>query len=317
MSQEVAHNMGEPYLHAPQGTALIYCRVSTKGQEQEGTSLDSQEAACIAHTQAVGYTVGPVVREVHTGAELWNRPKLARARADLKAGRFQALVCYSTDRLSRNPIHLSIVAEECQRAGIALCFVSETFDDSDEAGLIRYIKGYTSKKEREMIRERSLRGKHSLALAGQVHHNGPGKYGWRRNRQQSARVIEEREAAVIREIFTRVGLECWSLHRMASELTRRREPTPRASVRGELLGTDGCLWRASTVHRVIRDPAYRGETIAWQWRSAPLQPDKPTGRGATVIRRPEEEHIHLPEGITPAIVSPDLWIAANQAVESQ
>ncbi len=136
-------------------------------------------------------------------------------------------------------------------------------------------------------------------------------------RERRVRVIEEREAHVLHEIFAHVGLERWSLHRMAVELMRRREPTPRASVRGELPGTDACLWRACTVQRIIRDSAYRGETLAWQWRSAPLQPGKPHGRGATVVRRPEEEHVRLPEGVTPPIVSPELWLAANHAVEAQ
>lgn len=261
--------------------------------------------------------MGRVTLETYSGVELWDRPHLSRDRADLKTGQFVALICYSTDRLSRDPIHLAIIAEECERAGVELHFVSETFDDSDEAALIRYVKGYSSKKEREKIRERTLRGKHTRALMGKLHNSGPEKYGWRRDRERGVRAIEEREASVLQEMFRRIGLERWSLHRMAVDLKRRREPTPRASVRGELPGTDDCLWRARTVQRIIRDPAYRGETIAWQWRSAPMQPGKLAGRGATVIRRPEEEHIRLPEGITPPIVSPELWFAANQAVESQ
>jgi len=88
------------------GQALIYCRVSTRNQEQEGTSLESQADVCIRHAEALGYMVGRVTQEVYSGAELWDRPMLARDRADLKAGEFQALVAYATDRLSRDPIHL-------------------------------------------------------------------------------------------------------------------------------------------------------------------------------------------------------------------
>src|SRR5260221_6948544 len=132
------------------GQALVYCRVSTTGQEEHGTSLDSQERECVAHATALGFTVGRITREVYSGAELWDRPKLSQDRADLKAGHFAALVCYSTDRLSRDPIHLAILAEECERAGVALHFVSETFDDSDEAALIRYVEGL---QQQERARE--------------------------------------------------------------------------------------------------------------------------------------------------------------------
>src|SRR5438105_4744802 len=99
---------------AATGRAIIYCRVSDKVQEQHGTSLDSQEREGVAHAAALGYTVGRITREVYTGAELWDRRKLSRDRADLKSGQFTALICYSTDRLSRDPIHLAILAEECE-----------------------------------------------------------------------------------------------------------------------------------------------------------------------------------------------------------
>jgi site-specific DNA recombinase len=87
--------------------------VSTKVQEQDGTSLDSQEAACVRHVEGLGYRVGRVTREVYSGVELWDRPHLSRDRQDLKAGKFAALVCYSVDRLSRDPIHLALIAQEC------------------------------------------------------------------------------------------------------------------------------------------------------------------------------------------------------------
>ena len=179
---------------AGQGQAIIYCRVSDKGQETHGTSLDSQERECIAHAATLGFTVGYVTREVYTGAELWDRRKLSQVRADLKTGQYAALICYSTDRLSRDPIHLAILAEECERAGVALHFASETFDDSDEAALIRYIKGYSSKKEREKIRERGLRGKYQRALNGKIHGHGPELYGYRRDKERGVRVIYEPEA---------------------------------------------------------------------------------------------------------------------------
>lgn len=59
---------------------------------------------------------------------VYERNLLTADRADLKAGRFQALIAHATDRLSRNPIHLAILAEECDRAGVELIFVTEPLD---------------------------------------------------------------------------------------------------------------------------------------------------------------------------------------------
>ena len=110
-------------------SAIIYCRVSTKGQEEDGTSLDSQEAACIEHAKSLGFIDWRVTREVFTGAELHDRPQLSRDRNDLKSGRFQALIAYSTDRLSRKAVHVAMIADDCQRHGIDLIFVTEPLDN--------------------------------------------------------------------------------------------------------------------------------------------------------------------------------------------
>jgi len=42
--------------------AVVYCRVSTRRQEDEGTSLQTQEEACIRHAQELGYSVAHVTR---------------------------------------------------------------------------------------------------------------------------------------------------------------------------------------------------------------------------------------------------------------
>src|SRR5687767_335668 len=92
--------------------AALYCRVSTAGQEQDGTSLDSQEAQSRAHIAALGWTVAEehVYREVHSGGELHTRPALTRLREAARGGEIDAVVSYAVDRISRNQAHLYILA---------------------------------------------------------------------------------------------------------------------------------------------------------------------------------------------------------------
>lgn len=285
------------------GAALVYCRVSTKGQE-EGTSLESQEAACVAHAQTLGFTIGRITRETYSGAELWDRPRLSVDRADLKSGQFAALVCYSTDRLSRDPIHLAIIADECDRAGVALHFVSETFDDSDESALIRYVKGYSSKKEREKIRERSLRGKHTRALQGKVHGAGRELYGYRRDKERGVRLVHGEEAVIVRQIFEMVAIDHLSIREVARRLNAQNTPPPSA---GKVAYDRQIAWCKNTIAVLLHHPAYKGESIAWRYK----------GSKKTRIIRPESEWIQLPEGVTPAIVSADMWQAAQDALATR
>ena len=258
MSKQVAQHHGK-------GAAIIYCRVSTKGQEEDGTSLDSQEQACCHAAEQQGYTVGRVTREVYTGADLWDRPKLAQDRADLKAGQFQALIVYAIDRLSRNPVHLAIIAEECERAGVALEFVSEPLDTTPEGQLIAYVKGYAAKIEREKIKERQMRGKRQRALSGKVLNAGFDLYGYRKDRDAGVRVIDEPEAAIIRLIFTWIGVEQVSLKTVVQRLNERGTPPPSI---GKVRFNDTertPRWGTGTLGRILRQSAYMGEAYAWRY----------------------------------------------------
>ena len=109
--------------------AVIYCRVSTSGQAENGTSLESQRDPCLELASAQGYKVSPenILLEDFTGADL-ERPKLDRARELVRSGEVQALICYAVDRLARDPIHVGIIAEECAKREAELLFVLEPRD---------------------------------------------------------------------------------------------------------------------------------------------------------------------------------------------
>src|SRR4051812_40272780 len=122
--------------------AAIYCRVSSSQQEQDGTSLESQEQRCRRHAAERGFIVDEahVYREVYSGAVLHERPKLTDLRQQAREGAFSAVICYAVDRLSRNQAHLYIVAEELEGNGVRLEFVTEDFEDSAVGKFIRSAK---------------------------------------------------------------------------------------------------------------------------------------------------------------------------------
>ena len=98
----------------PAPRAIVYCRVSTSRQEEDGTSLDTQEAAGRAYCAERGYAVVAVFREVYSGAEFYSRKHLAEARRMLRDGEADVLVSYAIDRLSRRQSHVAIVADEVE-----------------------------------------------------------------------------------------------------------------------------------------------------------------------------------------------------------
>src|SRR4051812_36714276 len=90
---------------------VIYCRVSTSGQEEEGTSLDTQETRCRSHAQEQGYHVTGMFKDVYSGAKFRERPGLSALRQCVRDGTADLVLAYAVDRLSRNQSHLAILSE--------------------------------------------------------------------------------------------------------------------------------------------------------------------------------------------------------------
>ncbi len=279
-------------------SALIYCRVSTAKQEEEGTSLDSQTAACIAHAEQLGYTIGRVTKEVFSGAELFDRPLLSRDRADIRAGQFAAVVVYAIDRLSRDVAHLAILSEEIERAGATLMFVTEDLDKSPEGKLMASVRAYVAEVERLKIRERCVRGKRQRLLSGKLYNLGPELYGYQRDRERGVRLVHPEESRIVQKIFEYVGVEGAGLLTIAKRLSETGVPSPWAA---KGFGSRG--WNATAVRNIIRNPSYKGETWAWIRKAASR---------TRIVMRPREEWIRLSDEITPAVVTPEVWQRAQE-----
>lgn len=276
----------------PQRTA-IYVRVSTPGQEEHGTSLETQEAACRQYASQQGFAVDQahVYREVHTGIELWERPQLQRLREAVRCRQLDAVIAYSIDRLARDPVHLGVIISEAEHADVQVQFVSEPLDNTPEGQLIRYIRGYAAKVEHEKIRERSIRAKLARAQAGKLYNYGRELYGYRRDKEHGVRSLHGPEADIVRSIFEKIAVGRGSIRSVARQLNDEGVPGP----------SNG-HWGKSTIHRIVAEPAYMGQPYAWRWKRT---------KDRKVTLRPESEWIALAKETTPAIVTPELWQAAN------
>ncbi len=144
---------------------VIYSRVSTDAQEREGTSLDTQERACLALAEKNGWTVEGTVRDSASGFSL-ERSGLTEVRALAAKAMVDVVLSYALDRLSRKQTHVAILVEEMEQRGVALAFVTEKFEDTATGQLLRSVKAFAAEFEREKIAERTMRGKAERARSG-------------------------------------------------------------------------------------------------------------------------------------------------------
>ncbi len=282
--------------------AAIYCRVSTSGQEQEGTSLQTQEEACRKYAVEHGYAIGQVYTDSHTGAELYERKGMTRLREGARGGLIDTVIAYTVDRLSRNQAHVYIIADEMERAGVSLEFVTERFEDSAVGKFIRSAKAFAAELELESIKERTMRGKLAKVRGGRPLGLGTMPYGYLwRDDAKTGYEIEPQSAVTITEIF-RLVLSGQSMREIARQLTQADIPTPSGQ---------HIPWRHTTISDILRYPGYAGQCINWQWK---------THKGKNGKRerelRPQEEWLTLADGTKPAIVGADIWEAAQRLLEA-
>ena len=273
--------------------AAIYCRVSTDDQEKEGTSLKTQLDACLTYCQEKGYTVVRRFSETYSGLTL-DRPQLHELLDLLAAGQIGVIVIYCLDRISRDPTHGVILTQEFDRLAVRLEAVTETVESSDLGKLISYIRGFASKLEVEKIRERTLRGKMAHLKQGHLPTGtGIGAYGYQWDKATKKRVIIDKEAAVVRSIYSML-LQGKSLSQIAKSLND-----------DGITSKSGLVWCHTTVRRTVTNPIYAGLTYYGRRKRV----DK--GR---VENQEKDKWILLPD-VTPPIVSKEIFDAAQEAIK--
>jgi len=269
--------------------AAIYCRVSTEGQEQDGTSLKTQLEACRKYCQARRYEVGHELSEAWSGLSL-ERPKLNELRELVRSDGIDAVVVYSLDRFSRDPVHGVILMQELEKHGVNLEAATETVDNSEVGKLVFYIKGYAAKLDAERRRDATGRGKQAVLKSGRMPQGtGISIYGYQWIKEYKKRTPIEREAKIVKRIFEMVadGKSCFSIARTLND-----ESIPTKS---------GKKWEARTVSRIVRNPAYMGLTYFGQTS------------GKNHEKKPQESWHVLPD-VTPAIISKELFERAQAAL---
>ncbi|MCX6554779.1 MAG: recombinase family protein [Candidatus Aminicenantes bacterium] len=107
--------------------AVAYCRVSSKGQQKDGTGLDRQEEIITAFAKKKGYKLVGVYKEAMTGTDA-DRPEFAQMLADLLSNGCRVIIVERLDRLARDlGVQLQLVGLLCSK-GVTL-FSADTEQD--------------------------------------------------------------------------------------------------------------------------------------------------------------------------------------------
>jgi site-specific DNA recombinase len=221
--------------------AVIYARVSTEDQ-LEKYGLPTQIRACREYAAKAGLTVIAEITDDGISGTILDRPGLGRVRQMARNRQFNVVVMLDVDRLSRDLAHLLILKPEVERTA-RLEFVTAKFEDSPSGRMFFGIRGVIGQYERELTRERTMRGRTERARSGLIV-GGRVPYGYR---YESGQLFEDPERAPIaRRIYNEYDAGK-SMRGIALGLRDAGAPT-----------WSGRKWGKSSVGRILCNETYAG-----------------------------------------------------------
>lgn len=273
----------------------IYCRVSTDEQVRKGYSLEDQIQACRQHLSKLGIAqIKEYIDDGYSG-EYLERPGLEQLRADIASGKIECIAVYDPDRLSRNLTNQLILAEEIEKAGVRLTFVTGDYDCSPEGRLFFSLKGAIAAYEKAKIRERTYRGRRAKAAKGKIVSNAhPFGYDW--DKKNSMYIINEQEAIVIKTIYKLCIDNGLGARAIALELAR-----------SGIVGRNKRPLSISTITRILSREMYFGKHYLFK------QSVRKTGQNTREITNNPRE-LWIPVNIPP-IISKETWEKARQQIK--
>ena len=284
--------------------AAIVARVSTREQEEKGTSLESQVEECLAKAREDGFSVPEdyTFRDVESGAH-WHRAGLESAIQLGREGKIKRIYVHSYDRVSRDPLDMLNILRACEDAGVQLILVTGPSDTSPEGQLMMFILGYTGRRERLQFIERTDRSKKRIAReeGRMATGDGVGLYGTRYDKDLKRRVIIAEEAAVVVWAYNR-RLQRISYYGIACELNELGIPSK-----------TGKRWTANAVKRMLTNRAYTGKHPYGRRQVRKVR--KGNAYRTEVTFRPDSETIMV-HNHTPAIISEEVYEAAQKVAEA-
>jgi site-specific DNA recombinase len=221
---------------------VIYARIS--GQEQSVYSLESQISECKAFAERLGHELVETYIDDGESAKDLQRPDIQRLMDDLKKNKFDLVVCWKLDRLTRDVIDgLTLIINLFKRKH-NVTFMSVTEDIKTETSddvMMLTIRLSMAQSEREKIKERVTLGQLSRAKTGK--RNSIAKpYGYDIDRDMNLTPNEE-EAEIVRRIY-QWYVEGHGRQKIANMLNEEGVPAPRGkiwfdAIIGVLIGNPG------------------------------------------------------------------------------
>ncbi|MCI9978110.1 recombinase family protein [Clostridioides difficile] len=233
----------------------IYTRVSTIEQAEEGYSLGEQKNKGEVYCEKEGHEIYKIYEDRGiSGKNITNRPGIKQLLEDARKNKFDLVVVWKLNRISRKLLDLLNIVDILDKNGIGFRSLTENFETETHTGRLNLsIMGAVGEFERATIAENVKMG--LLARAREGRWNGGVVLGYdlvefpneEKKRKNTRLEINEKEANTVRRIFELYS-QGYGYKAVVNRVNKEGYKTKRNAV-----------FAVSTVKEILQNPVYIGK----------------------------------------------------------
>lgn len=191
---------------------VLYARKSTESDEKQALSIDSQVKEMLQIADREGLEVVDIRRESHSAKDSGQRPVFNEILGDLRKGRFNGILTWAADRLSRNAGDLgSLVDLMDQKLLAEIRTFSQKFTNNPNEKFLLMILCSQAKLEND---NKSLNVKRGLRMRCEMGlWPAPAPTGYLNEKRIDRKgyvMVDSQRASIVKQIFEKIAYEKWS-----------------------------------------------------------------------------------------------------------
>lgn len=191
---------------------VLYARKSTESDEKQALSIESQVKEMLSIAERDGLEIVDIRRESHSAKESGGRPVFRELLEDIRRDRYNGILTWAPDRLSRNAGDLgSVVDLMDEKKLIQIKTYGQSFQNSPNEKFLLMILCSQAKLENDnksINVKRGLRTRCEMGLRP-----GPALVGYLNEKRMDRKcevILDPERAHIVKQMFEKVAYEKWS-----------------------------------------------------------------------------------------------------------
>ncbi len=194
----------------------LYARKSTESEERQVLSIDSQIKEMLQLADREGLEVVEMKRESHSAKETGKRPVFNEIVDELRAGKYNGILTWAPDRISRNAGDLGKIVDLMDAGALMeIRTYGQSFKNNPNEKFLLMILGSQAKLEndnRGVNVKRGLRTRCEMGLRPGV---APVGYNNEKHADKKCHaIVDPARAPIVKQMFEKVANEKWSGRRI-------------------------------------------------------------------------------------------------------